>query len=86
MEDEDLRGKQLKSLDKTIGILESHGILTDKHSAQIEIARGLAEVVDSRPNDANIWRQYREAVKDLFPVEVPTDQPMDEALKEFFGG
>jgi hypothetical protein len=76
---------QLTSLDKTIDILRSTGLLTEKDTAQIEIARGLAEVVDGRPNDANIWRQYREAVKDLFPVGTPPDQPMDEALKEFFG-
>lgn len=45
-------------------MLESVGS-SDDFAAEVELARGLAGQVDLNPDDANLWREYRMALKAL---------------------
>lgn len=46
-------------LEKTLKALRSEGRLDDNHAALVAMAKGLAQAVDSEPDNAALWREYR---------------------------
>lgn len=58
------------ALEKTLKALRSgefDGCLRPVDAAKIAAARSLAEQVDAEPGNAQMWRQYREALEELVP-------------------
>ena len=54
-------GSNVLAIEVLIEALYRLGRLEKVDSARVEIARLLARSVDSNPENANLWRQYREA-------------------------
>jgi len=60
------RSRNVDAIDETIGLLVETGVIEfPGDTARVEIARNLALAVDAEPGNANLWRQYREAVECL---------------------
>lgn len=54
-------------------------------SARVHVARSLAAAVDSDPFNAQMWRQYREALEDLAKVDDDADDGLTAALAAIAG-
>jgi hypothetical protein len=77
-------GRNASALEKTIRALrvgEFDGALRPVDAAKIAAARSLAEQVDVEPGNAQMWRQYREAIEELVPDVVGVD-PRSELLAD----
>ena len=61
-------GSNVLAIEVLIEALYRLGRLEKVDSARVEIARLLARSVDSNPENANLWRQYREAEEALRTV------------------
>jgi uncharacterized protein YyaL (SSP411 family) len=61
-------GSNSLAIEALIETLYLLGRLEKVDSARVEIARLLARSVDSNPENANLWRQYREAEEALRTV------------------
>lgn len=53
--------KNLTAANKAIRALA----LGDEHAGLVELVRSLARAVDAAPDDANLFREYRQALKEL---------------------
>lgn len=64
------------------------GLVVDGFEAEVALVRGLAALADERPNDTDVWREYRMALKMLREVLSRDSAPPDElvALFERLGG
>jgi len=57
----DIYGSNTVAIEVLIEALYSLGRLEKVDSARVEICRLLARAVDENPENANLWRQYRES-------------------------
>ena len=64
----------------TIEQLFIAGRLEKVDSATVEAARLLAVAVDSSPENANLWRQYREELLELRSIGAADRDDFDEML------
>jgi hypothetical protein len=62
-------GPNAAGVETTIAALEAEGRLTDTHSALVAAVRQLAAAVDSAPDNASLWREYRAALASLMEAE-----------------
>lgn len=53
---------------------------SDGWAAEVQLCRGLALAVDGEPDDANLWREYRQALKALREVLRSHDSDTPEDL------
>lgn len=67
---------QLDALNRQIDVLTE----TDSAAAEIELARGLAELLDSGQVGAEFWREYRFALKAV--REALGDDGIDEGISD----
>jgi len=59
--------RNVEAVEVSIGVLVDAGkVELPVDQARVEAARNLAVAVDASPGNANLWRQYREAVEDLY--------------------
>jgi hypothetical protein len=58
--------------------------VSDVWAAEVELCRGLARAVDSNPDDPNLWREYRQALKALREVLRSHDSEPSEDLDAEF--
>lgn len=74
-------GRNRRAANATIKSLEASGRITDADLARVEMLRALADAVDAIPDNAALWRQYREA-------EITLREAVDdnEGLAEFIAG
>lgn len=74
-------GPQRSAVELTIGALERAGLLNDDNAAIVEIARGLASMVDLEPDSGVLWREYRAAEKTLREEIKANGDPYEELLR-----
>lgn len=72
-------GSNADGLERTIKAMA--GRLGETNEALVALARGLAAAVDSAPENAALWREYRAAVTAL--SEVGTDSDIDDDTQAF---
>lgn len=58
-------GPNARALEVTLSELVRLGRLEDIDSAEVQVMRSLAQAVDWWPSDAQLWRQYREALREV---------------------
>ena len=68
--------KNLTAANRTIRSLA----LDDEHAALVEFVRSLARALDESPGDANVAREYRQALKELALVGSGVDDGAAEFL------
>lgn len=73
-------GRVRTALEVTVAELERLGRLTDTDAARVEIARTLADALDSEPGSAILWREYRAAEKHLREETDAHGDPFDQLL------
>ncbi len=76
-------GDNASELGKTIAELRRFGRIEDIDAARLQMLRSMARAVDADPANAALWRQYREALKDLTAND--SHASVDKALSELFG-
>jgi hypothetical protein len=78
------QGPNASAVEVTLTELERMGRLEEVDAAQVAALRSLAQAVDWWPDNAQLWRQYREALADL--THDDDDGELDELLAEIRGG
>lgn len=73
-------GRNRAALEETIRALEADGRLGPVDAGRVEIARGLADVVDMYPESPILWREYRTAEKALREEAENHGDPFDQLL------
>lgn len=67
---------------KTLAQLEEMGRVEKVDSAQVQAVRTMAKALDENPQNAALWKQYREALKELTADD--SSQSVGEALEAMF--
>lgn len=80
-----LPASNLAALQVTLGELGRLGRLEDIDTAQVHAVRSMARALDIDPFNAQMWRQYREAVADLLATDDDVDSALEQALAEITG-
>lgn len=52
-------------LERTLGHLRQMGRLEEVDAARVQMLRSMAAQLDADPSSAAMWRQYREALREL---------------------
>lgn len=78
-------GPNRASLEVTLSILKRLGRTEDIDSAQVQTLRTLASAVDRWPDEAQLWRQYREALREVLDADDAADDRLSEALAAIRG-
>jgi hypothetical protein len=73
-------GRVRAALETTITELEAAGRLAAVDQARVEIARTLADTLDSEPLSAQLWREYRAAERHLREENDAQRDPFDDLL------
>jgi hypothetical protein len=76
----------LCELNKTLGELRGLGRLELIDSAWVQMLRSMAAVLDDDPSNAALWRQYREALREVLRADADADRDLAAALAEIRGG
>jgi hypothetical protein len=76
-------GNNASELGRTIKHLTEMGRLEKVDAGRVQAVRSMARALDENPQNAALWRQYREALKDLTRGE--SDGGLDDALAGLFG-
>jgi hypothetical protein len=80
-------GTNASELGRTLKYLKDNGRLETIDAALVQAARSLASAVDAEPDNASLWKQYREAVKDLtHHGRRSADDPVSAQLARLFAG
>jgi Spy/CpxP family protein refolding chaperone len=69
-------------LERTLRELRRLGRIENVDAAAVQALRSMARALDEDPSRAALWRQYREALKELTADD--SDRSADEALAELF--
>jgi len=77
---------QLTAARATVRELRRLGRLEPVDDAVVTVVLGLAAAVDASPDNAALWRQYREAVADLRGVGSDGDPDAVQALLDALRG
>lgn len=73
------------ALETTLAELERLGRFEKVDAAQVQAVRSIAAAVDVDPFNAQMWRQYREALEDLMRADDDADDSLAAALAEIRG-
>lgn len=76
-------GSNASELGKTLKHLQEMGRLEKVDAARVQMVRTMARALDDNPQNAALWRQYREALQQLTRGE--SDGGLDDALAGLFG-
>lgn len=76
-------GSNASELGKTLKHLQDMGRLEKVDAAGVQMLRSMARALDDNPQNAALWRQYREALQQLTRGE--SDGRLDDALAGLFG-
>jgi len=69
-------------LEQTLKELRRLGRIEKIDAAAVQALRSMAAALDADPSNAALWRQYREALRELTADD--DDGPADAALAELF--
>lgn len=75
-------GNNASELGRTIAQLREMGRLEKVDAASLQALRSIARALDDNPQNAALWRQYREALRELTTDD--SSDSVDEALKDLF--
>lgn len=70
------------ALDKTLGVLREMGRLEPIDAARVQTLRSLAKSVDRWPDEAQLWRQYREALREVLDADNSASEELEKALAD----
>lgn len=73
------KGKNRIAVEETIAVLEREGKLEQVQAAQLQALRSLADQVDFDPSNAQMWKNYNEAVACLVETDASdSEEEQDE--------
>lgn len=75
-------GTNTSELGRTIAALRETGRFERVDAARLQMLRSMARALDYDPSNAALWRQYREALKELTADD--GNDSVDEALAHLF--
>lgn len=75
-------GTNASELGRTLSHLREMGRLEKVDAAHVQMLRTMARALDDNPQNAALWRQYREALQQLTRGE--SDGRLDDALNGLF--
>jgi len=73
------------ALEKTLDAMFTAGPLEDVDSANVQMLRSLAAACDAQPNKAALWREYREALKEVRAAGDDADDDLTGLLAQIGG-
>lgn len=78
----------VEALKVTVSAMRDAGRITPADEATVAVAESLAAEVDTAPDDASLWREYRAALKVLVELGAADDGGDDigELLESLRGG
>jgi hypothetical protein len=74
-------GRNRRELEKTISILKDENRIKDIDAAKLQIARSVADALDSDPSNAQMWKVYCSLVDELTEETDASDETDDEVAK-----
>lgn len=77
-------GDNASELGKTLAQLQAMGRFEKVDAARLQMLRSMARALDYDPSNAALWRQYREALKELTSAD-DSSESVDDALSYLFG-
>lgn len=57
-----------EALERTLVAMKASDAITEEHAALVAAAQHLADVVDTDPGNASLWKEYRAALASLMEV------------------
>lgn len=69
-------------LEQTLRELRRHGRIEKVDAARVQALRSMSAALDADPSNAALWRQYREALRELTADD--DNGSVDEALHSLF--
>jgi hypothetical protein len=75
----------IDALESTLSELDGLGQFETVDSAAVQGLRSMARALDTEPGNAALWRQYREALKEIRRADDDADRDLAAALKEIAG-
>lgn len=76
-------GDNASELGKTLKQLRELGRFEKVDAARLQAVRTMARALDENPQNAALWRQYREALGELTADD--SSDSVDDALQDLFG-
>lgn len=70
------------ALAETLGHLRTVGRIEAVDAAGVQALESMAAALDRDPSNAALWRQYRDALKDLLEADDDADSSLADALAE----
>jgi hypothetical protein len=58
-------GANADAIETTLGALGAAGRLEDVDAARVQALRSMAEALDAKPFNSQMWREYRESLEGL---------------------
>lgn len=78
-------GNNVSELGRTIAQLRELGRLEKIDAARVQMVRTMARALDENPQNAALWRQYREALSDVLEADDDADSSLAAALAQIRG-
>jgi hypothetical protein len=69
-----VRGENRKAVDATLAELERLGRISPLDGARVQALRSMADVLDLRPGNSQMWKEYREGLEELIGRGDDSDQ------------
>lgn len=63
-----------EAIDETLAVLEKEGRLRPSDSALVQMLRSMADSLDGRPGNSQMWREYKMAIRELMGDERGNDE------------
>ena len=73
--------KNAEAIEVTLGYLEEQGRIQEQDAALVQMLRSMAATLDVKPTNSQMWREYREAIRELLTDERDDDQ-IDKLLDQ----
>lgn len=78
----DTGGDNRKAAERFLVELRKQGRLEPVDVARIQTIRGLADALDADPQNAQMWKQYREATEALLRQDDDVNDALEKALAD----
>ena len=79
-------GRMARAVETTLTELDRIGRIEIVDTARVELVRALAEACDQKPHDARLWRELRDAIKELADADDRADGDLAAALASIGSG
>lgn len=79
-------GPMSAAVKRTLDELDRMGRIEPVDAARVEVIRQVAAVLDLYPKDARLWRELRDAVREVVDADDRADDDLSAALASIGGG